>query len=489
MQPFDAHLLNIAGNRHILLDGIPLPSWKSEDGRRGLVVPEYAPTGETASFRELTRCLLKHFEAVQSRLSLALLPGMLERPDMRIARITLIGSDQTDVESPGTIRTDQDTLYAVRIVARLLAERMGIPVDIEVQTISVVDPNAQLRYFFGLLRKLKESLGDQRLVLLDSGGTAQQKTGMRLAAEFLMPSHQLAVYRSERSGESASVVRPQPSVVYRSIIQREQLRSLVQLDHYDAALDVLPEVDASFPRRAVVKALLMHGYFRRRRQWETAREHLKAASAAGFESPWSRDFLAYEPSEEELPMATFCATDTRLELRERWSLACRLWDLERWSDWVHELGSFVEHFALVLVVQAMDEKSLMQAERGAFIAALKRYLLQEGIPESKLKKDVEAKLIGRALTWKMEAVSSRQALAIQCILAAQKGYDYRNQKEGQTRVSDLRNRVAHGGAPVEAHEVQRIHRLEDIRKGFSELMGANRPNPYEQINQTILDAL
>ncbi len=312
---------------------------------------------------------------------------------------------------------------------------------------------------------------------------------MRLAAEFLMPSHQLAVYRSERSGESASVVRPQPSIVYRSIIQREQLRSLVQLDHYDAALDVLPEVDASFPRRAVVKALLMHGYFRRRRQWDTAREHLRDASAVGFETEWSREFLEYEPSEEYLPMATFCLPETRLELRERWALVCRLWDLERWSDWVHELGSFVEHFALVLMVQAMGDVSLMQAERSALIGALKGYLLEGGVPDAKLKKDVEAKLIGRALTLKAESVSPGQELAIRCILAAQKGYDYRNQNKGQTRVSDLRNRVAHGGAPVEEREVQKIHRLEDIRKGFSELMGANSPNPYEQINQTIFDAL
>ncbi len=168
MQPPNAHLLNIVGNRHIRLDGIPLPNWKSEGGQRGLAVPEFAPTGETAPFRELTRWLLQHFEAVQSRLSLALLPGMLERPEMRIARITLIGSDQTDAESPGTIRTDQDTLHAARIVARVLAEEKGIPVDVEVQTVSVVDPNAQLRYFFGLLRQLKEGLGNQRLVLLDS---------------------------------------------------------------------------------------------------------------------------------------------------------------------------------------------------------------------------------------------------------------------------------------------------------------------------------
>lgn len=213
------YLLANLGNRNIIY--------------KGKTYPDFGPEmkDEYGSFRHWTKNLLDNWESKRNFVNLNILNTLLDKTIVGVDKIILYYSDQAEETD-----NDQDTLYEAEIVKKLIQdqykfENIGL---IKVEG-SVVNNETLLKFYKSQLKKIYSS-PKTLIKICDAGGTAQQKSALKIIAEFLLPEGSYELYYVNI--KSCDIVIDKQDE-YRKIILYEQAINLIQHGHFAAAANLL----------------------------------------------------------------------------------------------------------------------------------------------------------------------------------------------------------------------------------------------------------
>lgn len=245
-------LLANLGNRNVTLQAKEYSAWK-------------APV----SFREFTKDLSERIEEILPEIGEQILTRLFEENYFNpheVEKIVLFASDQINEE-----KIDQDTVHEALILSHFFFKKYSIPVETRICKERVTDNDALLKYYRNQFIEFM-TLGGYDLVICDTGGTAQQKTALKIAAEFILPAEQFIIYNVNKDGP-VEIVR---QVEYRRIIDEEQIAALVQHGQFAAGLTIFESLPAEV-HSPVVGKLLRIGALRMEFFWSEAQRLIESA--------------------------------------------------------------------------------------------------------------------------------------------------------------------------------------------------------------------
>ncbi len=197
------------------------------------------------SFLKTTEKILneKLFDYVQ----LNILNTLLIEKHRELDRIYLFVSNQSGVKNSS--HTHNDTLHAGEIIKHLIAVENAYQITHE--AINIIEIDKAVNKADGLLttyriyiNEILESNPNSILMFCDSGGTPQQKSSMKIVAEYLLEESQYEYFQVVEQTENG-IIDPQKStleklhrVEYRKIVNEENILLLISKGNYDAAWNI-----------------------------------------------------------------------------------------------------------------------------------------------------------------------------------------------------------------------------------------------------------
>jgi hypothetical protein len=192
---------------------------------------------DTNRFRELTKGYLEDYETEKSNLGIEILTPFFEK--YTFSSVILFYSD-----TPEPFRNNQDTLYEAEILQYLIQEKYGVQTILYPLKCRVVDSNGLMRRYQGYLKKIISENSDANYILCDAGGTAYQKSSVKIALDFLLPSERFEVVNVITDKIGISELESEEPLEYRKIITSEQTASLIEVGNYEGAMKIL-NIDAN----------------------------------------------------------------------------------------------------------------------------------------------------------------------------------------------------------------------------------------------------
>ncbi len=184
------------------------------------------------SFRDFTKILLEQYDLEKERISLNILPDLIDHLKQGIDQIILFYTDTPEGE-----RNNQDTVYAVQIVANKLIEMYpAISVEIKAVKCKPTDTDALMKRYRMYLRAVANMPDLSFIYICESGGTPQQKTALRLVSEFVFNPDYFKPYTVEVGEDKNIIVREQSLIEYKNVIVEEQVSALAYMGEFNSAL-------------------------------------------------------------------------------------------------------------------------------------------------------------------------------------------------------------------------------------------------------------
>lgn len=192
------------------------------------------------TFRELTKEIYN--KKAYNQVKLNILNSVLESKDVEnVTKIFIFASNITNGQ-----RNDQDTIYEAHIIKELIHKHY--PNIQEVNIIEVEDVtnnNYLLREFKTVVKEIINNNVFDKIYVCDAGGTGQQKTNLKIAAEFLIDTEKLHIIDVLQEKELQSNVKIHKNLEYRKIILYYQLEPLINEGNYGAAAVLLGNINRS----------------------------------------------------------------------------------------------------------------------------------------------------------------------------------------------------------------------------------------------------
>lgn len=183
-----------------------------------------------AHFRNSTRYLFENFEKEKVYIKLCILPPLLDMLRPELETVYLFGTN-----SPEGEWNLQDTLYEAFLLKALIEEQYeGITVHVIEVPCRVVDINELMRFYRNELSRIQSAHANEQFVLCDAGGTSQQKSSLKIVAEYLISNHRLEMYNINFV-HGKSIPEKIASVEYRKVIDQEQMAALIERYNYSGA--------------------------------------------------------------------------------------------------------------------------------------------------------------------------------------------------------------------------------------------------------------
>ena len=169
----------------------------------------------STDFRTWTEALWKNYEQEALHIRPAILDTLIEETKHEISRVIMFSSDQ-----PPEIRRTQDTCFEGRILQRWFREKYPeIQFENWEMDTPVTDNEALLRAYQQEIRKMTRRYPDRQYILCEAGGTAQQKSSLKIMLEYLMEADDFEMYYVPQNREGVSG-KPQKTdnIQYRKIL-------------------------------------------------------------------------------------------------------------------------------------------------------------------------------------------------------------------------------------------------------------------------------
>lgn len=200
---------------------------------KGLSYPDQKANFPGTNFRFFTESLLLNFDEEKKHIQPAILPALFDSLDMlSIKKLVIFYSD-----IQGGDRNDQDTIYEAKILEKIFSQQFPhLQIVCKAIHCSVVDNNGLMKAYRNHLVELLETHAEENFIICDAGGTAQQKSALKILVEFLFPKDQFETYNVLQKGNIS--VQKISSEEYRKVINQEQIRSLIYKYNYEAALEI-----------------------------------------------------------------------------------------------------------------------------------------------------------------------------------------------------------------------------------------------------------
>lgn len=190
------------------------------------------PTASDDSFRSFTQKVYKKLlhNVCETKVEINIINKILDKKKLQLSKVVLFATDQNFEE-----KNDQDTLYEAQILKLLIKEKYKLDTEIVVCNFNVTDNDKLLRFYIEYLKSHFQNNSKGSFIICDAGGTAQQKTSLKLAAEFILPQNSFQfLYVSIYGGK----IEPVDNYEYRRIISSEQVIALIKRGNYQAAAEL-----------------------------------------------------------------------------------------------------------------------------------------------------------------------------------------------------------------------------------------------------------
>ena len=213
------------------------------------------------TFKEWTFNLLNNYKTVVTDLAINILNDLLEVQKEHLSEVILFASNQIEEQ-----KQDQDTIYEGEILKRLIESQYGLSVRVIEVNCKVTDNDLLLRFYRNQLFELKNQYnGDLEIVICDAGGTAQQKSALKITTEFMLEIDRFEVWYVNPDSHLEAVKQQE----YRRIIDEIQVSSLVQNGQFEGALSLYSQMSSELQNPNVL-ALLQVASKRIRFFWNDA---------------------------------------------------------------------------------------------------------------------------------------------------------------------------------------------------------------------------
>lgn len=322
MQKQTRILVSNIGNRNISYKGVTYPSF-SKDTKEIL-----------GSFRDWSQKLLKNFEEEKQHIELNILDTLIDEKQEEIDKIYLFYSDH-----PAGERNDQDTLFEAEIMKILIEEQYQIPTELKKVKAVVVDNNTLLRFYRNALRSINKFNKQPYIIVCDAGGTAQQKSALKIILEFSLPANRYEV-QYVNFGKLEQI----EPIEYRNIISTEQAASLIEDGQYYSAIKVLgfdsPELATNQKDKNF--KLLAHLFFRFHANEVYALSNIQSKIA--LESPLLDAYLKKQAFSKNEELKKVFGEAAFLKITERFYKVIFYFKRQKWSSTLLALSQFYEDF-------------------------------------------------------------------------------------------------------------------------------------------------
>jgi hypothetical protein len=199
-------------------------------GNRNIQVQDFKINEE---FRSQTQQILENYEAYENKISLHIIPQVIDEVKDTLDQIVLFYTD-----SPKGTRDNQDTIYAAEIIKRKLEKSYQIPVITEPLNCNVTDVNGLMARYRRKIKNLLNQFPNHTFVLCEAGGTSQQKFALKIVSEFAIDENKLECYNVELTDQDNRISRlvKYNAIEYKKIILAEQISRLLDSLNYDSIL-------------------------------------------------------------------------------------------------------------------------------------------------------------------------------------------------------------------------------------------------------------
>lgn len=226
-------LLANIGNRNITYNGMEISQYlKSDESRNNDSFNSFLKTNniESASFYDFTQYLFENFEIEKENIQPKILNILLDEMHEEIEKLIIFSSDQKKG------RKTQDTVFEGELLKKLFEQKYKT-IEIECEPIrgSVVDQDSLLRFYMQYLKQLAKNNKEYSFIICDAGGTAYQKSALKICTEYLIDKEKYKVFYVAQAEENKSKLYEAEPVEYRKIIEKHQIEQLITVGQYRAA--------------------------------------------------------------------------------------------------------------------------------------------------------------------------------------------------------------------------------------------------------------
>jgi|GEM_PF-2812297 len=213
-----------------------------------------------ASFFKFTEYLIQNFAQEKDNIYPNILSKLLEKKHSEIDHVYIFSTLQDPV-------FDSDTFHEAEILKLIFEEQykdinfQTVQIKIENKNVSIlIDPtnnNDLLRFYRGFLKGYQKENPDKPILIMDAGGTAQQKSSFKIMMEFIYDEEQFKVYYGRKIGNSTQLESTE-QIEYRKIIQSLQILKLINHYQFYAALlelKVEQRKNSSPEEKSIIKIL------------------------------------------------------------------------------------------------------------------------------------------------------------------------------------------------------------------------------------------
>lgn len=219
-------------------------------------------------FRTWTENLWQNYDTEALHIRPAILDTLIEAVKHEISRVIMFSSDQ-----PPEIRRTQDTCFEGKILQRWFREKHPeIQFENWEMDTPVTNNEALLRAYQQEIRKMTKRYPDRQYILCEAGGTAQQKSSLKIMLEYLMEADDFEMYYVPQNREGVSG-KPQKTdnIQYRKILDALQIERLIQNLQYDAAKEIYSTENKE---QKPIYRLLHFGSLRVKQHHQSARNYI-----------------------------------------------------------------------------------------------------------------------------------------------------------------------------------------------------------------------
>ncbi len=340
-----------------------------------------------STFKEWTLSLLNNFDSLVDDLSINILNDLLEVQKEHLGEVILFTSNQIDEQ-----KQDQDTIYEGQILKQLIEREYGLAVRLIEVNCKVTDNDLLLRFYRYQLYELKNQHGsDLEVVICDAGGTAQQKSALKITAEFMLDVDCFEVWYVNPDSHLEAVQQQE----YRRIIDEIQVSSLVQNGQFEGALSLYSQLPTEL-QNPDVSALLQVAAKRIRFFWNDAQLSVSKSwktdqrFALVYDFKTEAIFQNYENDFKE----DFPNKNKLFQIAERFEMADFFFQIGDWSLAVLNYAIFMESFLNQFITNRTNFDLVGSYEKGSneMVQEIKNYYdgiiaffggrVQKGVPLS-----------------------------------------------------------------------------------------------------------
>lgn len=467
MQDQTTILISNIGNRNITYKGVTYPSF-SKDTKEIL-----------GSFRDWTQKLLKNLEEEKQHIKLNILDTLIDEKKGKINKIYLFYSDHPEGE-----RNDQDTLFEAEIMKILIEEQYQIPTELKKVKAVVVDNNTLLRFYRNALRSINKYNKQPYIIVCDAGGTAQQKSALKIILEFSLPAN-----RYEVQYVNFGKLKKIEPIEYRNIISTEQAASLIDDGQYYSAIKVLgfdsPEL-ANNQKDKNFK-LLAHLFFRFHANEVYALRNIQSKLA--LESPLLDAYLKKQAFSKNEVLKKVFGDSSFLKVIERFYKVIFYHKRQKWSSTILALSQFYEDFfeySYSHLKDKMDVEKEFEIQYASFITNFNR---------NKNPKD-HYRINGfsvpvRCMICKLSDVPSISAigkLISPYLTHTDESLD--TIKSNTYALNGIRNKIAHEGKIItNAEKEMHLPYLDILIENLKEVLMLEKEDLFEALNDFVIERL